>query len=62
MISIRNNVRERSLVLLVNKYTMSALARLLRNWLEHRPSNNGDFNYSVTGNFGTVYYNHMALI
>jgi hypothetical protein len=34
---------------------MLPLAQLLRNWREQRPSNQDDFNSSVTGEVGRVY-------
>jgi hypothetical protein len=32
-------------------YTMFAHAQLLRNWLEQRPSKEGDLDWSITGKF-----------
>jgi hypothetical protein len=37
------------------EYTMFVSIQLLRNWREQRPSNQGDIDYSVPGEVGTVY-------
>jgi hypothetical protein len=41
---------------------MFAPAQLLSNWLEQRPSNQGDLDLSVTGVVGRVYYTGLDLI
>jgi hypothetical protein len=56
-ISMRSDVREWPNVLLVN-----TPAQLLRNWGEQRPSNNGDFDSSVTGEAGTACYIRVDLL
>lgn len=52
-ISIRSNFREWNHVLLVN-VAYSHLHMFLRTWREQRPSNQGDFDSSVTGEVGTL--------
>jgi hypothetical protein len=44
------------------EYTMFASAQLLRNWREQRPSNQGDFDSSVTGEVRRVYYTGVDLL
>jgi hypothetical protein len=41
---------------------MFAPARLLGNWSEQRPSNQGDPDLSVTGEVGRVYYTGVDLL
>jgi hypothetical protein len=43
------------------EYTMVSHAQILRNWSEQRPSNNGDLDWSVTGD-GRVYHTSMDLL
>jgi hypothetical protein len=43
------------------EYTIFAPARLLC-WHEQRPSNKGDFDSSVTGDVGRVYYTGVDLL
>jgi hypothetical protein len=50
-----NNIREWTHVLF-------ALAQLLRNWREQRPSNEGDLYSSVTGEVGRVCYTWVDLL
>jgi hypothetical protein len=41
---------------------MFVSSQLLRNGREQRPSNQGDFDSSVTGEFGRVYYTGVDLL
>jgi hypothetical protein len=51
-ILIRSRINTRS----AREYSMFAPAQLLRNRPEQRPSNECDFDLSVTGEIGRVYY------
>jgi hypothetical protein len=44
-----------------SEYTIFAPAQLLRRWREHRPSNQGYLDSSVTGEAGRVYYTGVDL-
>jgi hypothetical protein len=51
---MRSNVREWTRF--PRKYTIFTPAPVMHNWHKHRPSKQGDLDWSVTGEFGTVYY------
>jgi hypothetical protein len=45
-----------------SEYIMFAPAQLPRNWLEQRPSNQGELDSSVTGEVGREYYTGLDLL
>lgn len=44
-----------------HEYTIFAPAHLSRNWYRQRPSYEGDLDWSITGEVGSVYYTGVEL-